>query len=100
MPDAEYEWWIDQKVRDPSGTLHVTRLLHYGPFRDEKAAERQIGELKRTNGIGKSHSCHQDNVSGMRNDRVWQPYFTQEARAFGSFFASDNHHRQTVENTH
>jgi hypothetical protein len=32
MPDAEYEWWIDQKVRDKDGTLHMTRLLHYGPF--------------------------------------------------------------------
>ena len=48
MPEAEYEWWIDEKVRDRDGTFHVTRLLHYGPFRDEKAAERQIGELKRT----------------------------------------------------
>jgi len=47
MPDAEYEWWIDQKVRDPDGTLFVIRLLHYGPFRNEKAAERQIDELKR-----------------------------------------------------
>jgi hypothetical protein len=46
MPDDEYAWWIDQKVRDKHGTLHVTRLLDYGPFRDEKAAERQIDELK------------------------------------------------------
>lgn len=47
MPDAEYEWWIDQQVRDRGGTLHVTRLFHYGPFRDERAAEQQIDELKR-----------------------------------------------------
>jgi hypothetical protein len=48
MPDSEYEWWIDQKVRDKDGKVHVTRLLHYGPFRDETAAERQIDELRRT----------------------------------------------------
>ena len=48
MPDAEYEWWIDQRIRDEYGVLHVTRLFHYGPLRDEKAAERQIDELKST----------------------------------------------------
>ena len=48
MPDAEYEWWIDQKARDKDGTLHMTRLLHYGPFRNETAAQLQIDELKRT----------------------------------------------------
>ena len=42
MPDAEYEWWIDQKVRDKDGTLHMTRLLHYRPFRNETAAQLQI----------------------------------------------------------
>jgi hypothetical protein len=47
MPDSEYKWWIDQKVRDKDGKVHVTRLLHYGPFRDEIAAERQIDELRR-----------------------------------------------------
>jgi len=36
------------EVRDRDGTLHVIRLLHHGPFRDEKAAERQIDDLKRT----------------------------------------------------
>jgi hypothetical protein len=48
MSDSDYEWWIDQKVRDKDGEVHVTRLLHYGPFRDERAAERQIDELNRT----------------------------------------------------
>ena len=46
MPDAEYEWWIDQKVRDKDGTLHITRLLHYGPFRNETAAQLQIDKIK------------------------------------------------------
>jgi len=49
MPDAQYEWWIDQKVRDEDGILHVTRLLHHGPFKDEKAAERHFGRNKSKN---------------------------------------------------
>jgi hypothetical protein len=48
MSGSDYEWWIDQKTRREDGTAQVTRLLHYGPFRDERAAERQIAELKRT----------------------------------------------------
>ena len=48
MPDAEYEWWIDQKARDKDGTLHMTRLLHYGPFLNETAAQLQSDKLKRT----------------------------------------------------
>jgi len=57
MAEGEYEWWIDQKVRDKHGTLNITRLLHYGPFRDERAAERQIAELKRIFGTSSSKTA-------------------------------------------
>jgi len=48
MSSSDYEWWIDQKAREADGTVRVTRLLHYGPFRDESTVERQIEELERT----------------------------------------------------
>jgi len=48
MAASDYEWWIEQKQRSSDSSVQLTRLPHYGPFRDEKAAERQIDELRRT----------------------------------------------------
>ena len=48
MLPSDYEWWIDQETRESDGKVKVTRLHHYGPFRDETSAERQIEELSRT----------------------------------------------------
>ena len=48
MAPSDYEWWIEQKTQKVDGTVQLTRLLHYGPFPDERSAERQIDELSRT----------------------------------------------------
>ena len=43
MPDAEYEWWIDQKVRDKDGILHVTRLRQKGSIGESGANSCDCG---------------------------------------------------------
>jgi hypothetical protein len=50
MPDSEYKWWIDQKVRDKDGKVHVTRLLHYrllllGHIRTREYMARRYSEI-------------------------------------------------------
>src|SRR5215467_5868837 len=48
---------MHQAKKGKNWSLNITRLLHYGPFRDERAAERQIAELKRIFGTSSSKTA-------------------------------------------
>ena len=49
MVDFDYNWWIDQQISNQkTGAVTSQRLLHYGPYPTEYAAEQKIAELRKT----------------------------------------------------